>query len=352
MADAPQSNSSFHSKLRRWAFTWNNYTEDNVNELKCLGPDKVNYLVFGFEICPSTGTKHLQGYVEFSCSLQGSTVKSRLDPIGKTKSPVSVRGADKVREANINYCKKSKTKDPERSPPWFEIVHKETKPGKRTDFERAHEFIQKNPNMSEFAEEFPEMAIKYRSGIQGLVTDVNRYISISRVKSAFENVNLRGWQKELWGTLIVRCPINDRKIIWVYDRTGGCGKTWFTKYCLVNIKNVITLQNAPTRDIATAIAGCGEPPEVVIFDYCRSMEGVLNYEVLESIKNGMIFVRKYNSMSYTFPTPHVVCFANFPPQREMLSQDRWDVRNLETSSNDSSMPIFSSEDSTASDNIL
>ncbi len=48
---------------RRYIFTLNNYTEEDV---KILMEEKVffSYLLFGKEIAPTTGTPHLQGYFE------------------------------------------------------------------------------------------------------------------------------------------------------------------------------------------------------------------------------------------------------------------------------------------------
>ena len=51
-------------RKRRWVFTLNNYT---VEEEQALldATDGVKCIFVGYEIAPSTGTPHLQGYVEF-----------------------------------------------------------------------------------------------------------------------------------------------------------------------------------------------------------------------------------------------------------------------------------------------
>lgn len=57
-----QNNNNNTGKSRAWCFTLNNYDEDDENmfrELEC------KYLVCGREQCPTTGTKHLQGFVYF-----------------------------------------------------------------------------------------------------------------------------------------------------------------------------------------------------------------------------------------------------------------------------------------------
>lgn len=50
-------------KTRGFTFTLNNYTEDDVAQLQAL---KCQYIIFGKEVAPTTGTPHLQGYVYFT----------------------------------------------------------------------------------------------------------------------------------------------------------------------------------------------------------------------------------------------------------------------------------------------
>jgi len=49
-------------KFRNWTFTLNNYTDIDMKVLQYMD---CRYLVYGKEIAPTTGTRHLQGYVEF-----------------------------------------------------------------------------------------------------------------------------------------------------------------------------------------------------------------------------------------------------------------------------------------------
>lgn len=72
-----------------------------------------------------------------------------------------------------------------------------------------------------------------------------------------------------------------------------------------------------------------ENPElrVVFFDIPRSQTNV-SYRAIEQVKNGVITSTKYESQTLILTIPHVVIFANWPPKREMLSEDRWDIRVL------------------------
>lgn len=51
-----------NARYRAWAFTWLNYPEDAVEQLKSLEA-KASRVYAGFETAPTTGTPHLQGHV-------------------------------------------------------------------------------------------------------------------------------------------------------------------------------------------------------------------------------------------------------------------------------------------------
>ena len=66
--------------------------------------------------------------------------------------------------------------------------------------------------------------------------------------------------------------------------------------------------------------------KVVIFDLTRSQEDHFNYEVMESLKNGIFFSSKYESKMKIYPSPHVIVFSNWAPQLNKMSPDRWDLQ--------------------------
>lgn len=49
---------------KRWVFTLNNYTEEEVQALK--DNQQFKFILFGKEVAPTTGTPHLQGYFELA----------------------------------------------------------------------------------------------------------------------------------------------------------------------------------------------------------------------------------------------------------------------------------------------
>lgn len=83
-------------RLHNWCFTLNNYTDADVQRLQTLD---CRFIIFGKEVCPTTGTPHLQGYVQWSKSLDRSTTRTRLGEVHLTP-------ADGDSAHNITYCSK------------------------------------------------------------------------------------------------------------------------------------------------------------------------------------------------------------------------------------------------------
>lgn len=138
---------------------------------------------------------------------------------------------------------------------------------------------------------------------------------------------LRAWQNQLVKQLSKQ---NDRKIKWVYDPTGGNGKSFLTNFLLDN-KNAFFCNNGKLSDVAYAYNN--EP--LVIFDLPRSTVDTdgkdwTPYRCMECFKDGRLFSSKYQSCIKRFKSCAVVVFANFLPDRSKLSADRWDVVDLNT----------------------
>lgn len=82
-----------------WIFTWNNYPDDWKKILvpKFQNSDNVKGYIAGKEVAPTTGTPHIQGYMEF---------KTKARPMGLLPKQVSWRCARGKMSHNYNYCSK------------------------------------------------------------------------------------------------------------------------------------------------------------------------------------------------------------------------------------------------------
>lgn len=90
-----------NKQLKHFAFTWNNYQDvdyiDILNKAKNdLG---ISYIVYGYEIAPTTGTLHLQGYVQ-------TEKRVYLTKINKCLPKVHITICNGSSQDNIDYCKK------------------------------------------------------------------------------------------------------------------------------------------------------------------------------------------------------------------------------------------------------
>jgi len=84
---------------KAYAFTLNNYTEDELNNLKRICETESRYAVLGLEVGES-GTPHIQGYIIFTKSYRFNTIKSRYLP------RCHIEDAHGSPDANFRYCSK------------------------------------------------------------------------------------------------------------------------------------------------------------------------------------------------------------------------------------------------------
>lgn len=114
---------------------------------------------------------------------------------------------------------------------------------------------------------------------------------------------------------------DDRQILFVVGEFGGEGKTFLAHYLVAN-HGAVKYENSKTNDVKYAYEG--EP--IVIFDFVRSSQDHINYEILEIIKNGSFFSSKYQSEFKAFAPPKVVVFTNEHPDLNKLSKDRYQIK--------------------------
>jgi len=85
--------------LRAYCFTINNYTPDEVEKLRAYAT-KCRYLVFGYEVAPTTQTPHIQGFMQPEKRVRVSTLQK---VISQTMHIEKTRGTP---QQAADYCKK------------------------------------------------------------------------------------------------------------------------------------------------------------------------------------------------------------------------------------------------------
>lgn len=158
----PKKSTQSHSTLlpmatsvskRTRGITWTlfNY-EPYLDKLKEYAKDECEYMIFGFEICPNTGKKHLQGYHYYS--------NARAYPNKKWNDLVNLHknGRDFISngtaQQNYDYC--SKLGD-------FWEYGEMPKQGSRTDWEQARSHLQNGGDVVSTIEAQPQLLPFIRS---------------------------------------------------------------------------------------------------------------------------------------------------------------------------------------------
>lgn len=173
---------------------------------------------------------------------------------------------------------------------------------------------------------------KRKQNIEYCMKD-NDYVStfpedrITRMLKDYNGIKWKSWQLEVLN--ILKTKPDNRKIYWYWEPIGDVGKSFLCKYlCLT--ENVI-IGDGNKTDMFNQINNWlknnpDDDPTILLYDIPRTAENYVSYTAVEKIKNGFFYSGKYEGGVCIFPNPHVICFANFEPQYNKLSRDRWEVR--------------------------
>jgi len=209
--------------------------------------------------------------------------------------------------------------------------------GERTDWKDLYEYIQENPDINRIAEKYPEYCIKYYNNIEKLANNAMQNQMKQELLYKYTTATPRPWQEALLKEIAF--PPDDRTIIWYYDSIGNHGKTWLSKYLLLK-GEAAYFTGGKSADIAFAY----KCEKIVIFDFSRTLEEHINYQIIEQVKNGLLFSSKYASTNKVAHHPWVICMANFKPNFSALSKDRWSFRILkEGLSTPTDIPVVESD---------
>jgi hypothetical protein len=143
-----------NSTARRWCFTLNNYTQQDIDRINGLSnDDRVRYCVIGAEVAAS-GTPHLQGYIELRQSVRIGGIKGI---IGRQDVHVEKAGGTALQASE--YCKKEGNVVGE-----FGVLGGSQ--GSRTDLSAVQEAIRSGSNLVDLAREHFPAFVKYSRGLQ------------------------------------------------------------------------------------------------------------------------------------------------------------------------------------------
>lgn len=301
-------------RSKRWCLTWNNYPNNWLTKFDTKKEGSwenqepknvITYMCLGEEI-GEQGTPHIQGYIELKKRM---TLKSLKKWIGVPTIHWEISKGSA--QQNIEYCSKDNkvftTGDP-------------MKQGKRNDLESMVDAIKEGVTDQELIEQHTKTFAKYHKFADRVRTTFRNEENRKKMKEAIDKVELYEWQENALDKLYDQ---NDREILWIYDKDGNKGKTHLAKWLMVN-QNAYYCSGGKSADISYAY----DYQETIVFDFTRSQQEIINYSIIESFKNGILFSPKYQSTMKVFAPPKIVCLSNFFPDTEKLSADRWDIMDL------------------------
>lgn len=312
------------AQSKRWTFTKNNPNIHLQDEMQIELGDKVKdnkfqlqYIMMGVEKAPKTGTIHWQGFLILKVRKTLATLKRW---IGKNIPLLEGAHLEVMRgtiQQNKEYCSK------EDKDPWHVGSEPEDqKPGKRTDLLDYTQAVLGGSGDLELAVAFPNAHARYHSYAEKLRKLKREKDMTETMRDQFKDVILRDWQKRALEKLETQNP---RRILWVWSKEGNVGKSFLARY-IVATRKAFMCNTGKHGDIIYAFQK--KTTDYVVMDLSREQAERAPYSVMEGLKNGFLFCAKYESCECFFKPVKLVVFANFQPEREKLSADRWDVMGV------------------------
>lgn len=258
--------SSVRVQSRKWVFTVNNWTEEELTTILQKFSEKKWEYGIGKEKGES-GTPHLQGWLQSKSPIEIKVLKKIMPRahIEKMKGKV---------EDSIIYCSKD------------------------GDYESNR--------------------------VSKTETPENLYNQ--EMEEEYKDVKWLPWQKAIIDKIEEK-P-DKRKVYWYWEENGNIGKTFLAKY--LDWKYDAIIANGKQGDVFHAYAQYLEKnqPKVSIIDIPRSHKEYVCYSTMEKIKDGLVHSGKYEGKKLRICRHHLIIFANFPPDKRQLSEDRWEIVNI------------------------
>ena len=227
----PRAKWNNKSNAKHWCLTLNNYNEEDLAKFKqafANGETEVNTAIIGKEVGTS-GTPHLQGYIAFKTKKRQSGVHAFFG-YDEPRMHLSVQGKEgpskgKPPLAAFRYCMKDND--------YYVIgtnldeearLKKQTQAGTgrcSDNYKQIQDAIEKGEidSMAGVRRIDAEAAARSEDYWRGLIVQSKR-------KPPVKPHSLRRWQEMLLEKL--EEPFSDREVVFVIDKVGNCGKSWFT----------------------------------------------------------------------------------------------------------------------------
>lgn len=287
-------------KYKNWMFTWN-----SIDTNTGISIDRDDFEEFLTKFCKlyvfqteRVTRTHIQGYFE-------TTIRKRKDHLLRMFKEF----AEEQEEKGGSVCIKQLTLDPRK--------------GSR---EEAITYCTKTESQLEAPRTFG-IKDEYQANDLQIFNDKKKWYP---------------WQILIFDMLVGVSPsspkkrlkaADDRSIIWIVDEAGNSGKSKFVKNMCYNLpEEACKLAFGSSTQLRSACVKAG-PRELYFMDIPRTLgrDDSINdiMSVAEDIKNGFVTTSMYGEYQMMmFDPPHVVIFSNFKPNKQVFSNDRWQIYEI------------------------
>lgn len=154
-------------------------------------------------------------------------------------------------------------------------------------------------------------------------TDAERP-TLTRQLKAFKLLTLRPWQQKIKD---ICAGVDERCINVIVDQVGNIGKSIFAEYLEYE---GLALEIPPFRLMEDLMqcAMCQATATTYLIDMPRGMKkdklGEF-YSGIETLKNGVMYDKRYSFKKRRIDRPNVIVFTNVLPELTLLSKDRWRI---------------------------
>lgn len=199
------------SQARRFSWTLHDWTDQHQEHLRdLLRQGTFSYVIWGREICPETGRRHLQGYLETTRKTTWSRLVKTFRRQGITTIHLEPSRGNQA--SNVTYCQKEGD---------WEQHGAMMSQGKRSDLKAAVEAIKSGANVKTMWNDHTAVMIRYSKGIMEAISALRP--SSFEVRHQLEEFD-QGWREILDSVDWTRSLI--------FWGNSGIGKTSFAKAIL------------------------------------------------------------------------------------------------------------------------
>lgn len=238
--------------------------------------NQIAFYIHGDEVCPTTGTKHLQCFFIFKAVQSLAALRTNFTRWLGFECTIAWKMADQNQEACIEYCSKDKTN--------IQQFGKGPKgKGHRTDLDSVVAVIEQSGNLADVARLCPTQFIKFNGGIAKLIA--------------------------------LRLPPRDFKteVYWLHGETGTGKSRWAMEQV---DRSDVYLKNGENK---WWDGYCGQK-DVIIDDFRPNKE--LNFNYLLNLLGNLPMIVEMKGASAQFTSERVFITAPLPP-RDLYANCEW-----------------------------